>query len=157
MIFFRFVSQFPIIFFKEFLILLKWLCFSGVNISWYMFVKIFRLRNRFNIINTMSLIQLFITSVLVPVRIFTLFHIGYLHFDIHQTNPEENIQACKFYIVTSAMNLWISICLNLGMMFCRFIYARYAKGLLSMGSNLFHGLVHLVVGAFIVHFLLMFQ
>ena len=54
------------------------------------------------------------------------------------------------------MNLWISICLNLGMMFCRFIYARYAKGLLSMDSNLFHGLVHLVVGAFIVHSLLMF-
>ena len=42
------------------------------------------------------------------------------------------------------------------MMFCRFIYVRYAKGLLSMGSNLFHGLVHLVVGAFIVHSLLMF-
>ena len=41
-------------------------------------------------------------------------------------------------------------------MFCRFIYVRYAKGLLSMGSNLFHGLVFLVSGTFFIHGLFMF-
>ena len=143
-------------FLKEFLVVSKWSCFLVVNISWFIFIKIFRVRNRSNIISTMSLLHLFITSVLVPVKIFTFFHIGYSHFDIYQTGPKENIQVCKLYFVTSAINISISLCLNLGMLFCRFIYARYAKGLLSMGSNLFHGLVHLVVGVCFLHGLLMF-
>ena len=143
-------------FFKEFLAVLKWSCFSGVTISWYIFIKIFRIRKRSNIINNMSLLHLFITSVLVPVRIFTFFHIGYSHFHIHQTNPKENIQVCKLYIITSGINLGFSIFMNLGIVFCRFIYARYATGLLSMGSNLFHSLLCIVVGAFILHGLLQF-
>jgi hypothetical protein len=49
-----------------------------------------------------------------------------------------------------------SICINTGMVFCRFIYVRYAKGLLSIGSNMFHGLVFLVIGTYFFDILLMF-
>jgi hypothetical protein len=49
-----------------------------------------------------------------------------------------------------------SIYINTGMIFCRFIYVRYAKGLLSMGSNLFHCLVFLVTVTFFTHWFFMF-
>ena len=133
----------------------KWICFWVMNISGLIFIKLFRIRKGTNIINTMFLVHLFITSVLVPLRIFSFFHIGYSHF-ADMSHPEQDIQVCNFYIVTSAINLMFSIYINIGMMFCRLIYVRYAEGLLSMGSNLFHCLVFLVTVTFFTHWLLMF-
>ena len=121
--------------FKELLVLSKWICLIGLNISGSIFIKLFRLRKRSDIINTMFLIHIFVTSVLVPFRVFSFFQLGYSHFVRDQADYEEDIQVCKFYIVTSA-----TICINTGIVFCRFIYVCYPKGLLSMGSNLFHGI-----------------
>ena len=142
--------------FQELLVLSKWICICGVNISGSIFLKLFRIRKRSNIINTLFLVHIFITSVLVPFRIFTFFQLGYSHFVRDQSDYEEDIQTCKFYIVTSATNLMFSICINTGMVFCRFIYVRYAKGLLSMGSNMFHGLVYLVICIYFLDCIFMF-
>ena len=99
--------------FKELLVLSKWICLIGLNIlSGSIFIKLFRLRKRSDIINTMFLIHIFVTSVLVHLRVFSFFQLGYSHFVRDQADYEEDIQACTFYIVTSATNIMFSGCIN---------------------------------------------
>ena len=118
--------------------------------------SLFQMRKSSTFISTMFLIHIFTTSVLGPLRIYFFFNIGNSHFVTKQSNIVEDIQVCKFYIVTSGLHLMFSIFINTGMIFCRFIYVRYAKGLLSMGSKLLHVLVYLLIGTYFLRWLLMF-
>ena len=115
------------------------------------------MRKSSTFISTLFLIHIFTTSVLGPLRIYFFFNIGNSHFVTKQSNIVENIQVCKFYIVTSGLHLMFSIFINTGMIFCRFIYVRYAKGLLSIGPKLFHVLLmYLLIGTYFLIFLSMF-
>ena len=102
----------------------------------------------------MFLVFFLLDSVIMCFRIFFFFNVGHASFDNALLNNDQYIKDCKFSIITTAISSIISIYLNLGMMFCRFIYARYASGLELFGKNLFHGLVCIVSGTFCLQGLL---
>ena len=104
----------------------------------------------------MFIVSFLIDYVIVSFRIFFLFNAGYTSFFTNLSNVESYLKDCRMYMLTWAMDTIISIFLHFGMLFCRFIYARYATGLEAMGKKLFHGLVCLVKTTFCLQWLLFY-
>ena len=63
---------------------------------------------------------------------------------------------CKAWFMSITISTSLMASLNLALLFCRFIYVRYALGLVTHGTRLFHNIVCVVTCTFILQHLLIF-
>ena len=122
--------------------------------SLFTVIKLARLKHKLNNLNVMFLAFFLMNYVMVSMQIYSLFNVGFTSFIDDPFDVELYLADCKIYMISWATYTVISIFLHFGMMFCRFIYARYADGLLSKGKNLFHSLVCLVTSTFCLQHIL---
>ena len=94
----------------------------------------------------------------------TSFTICYFLFEIGEENlsgksqpsstPSKELHSsCTFYILAWISSQQFLINGSVGIMFCRFIYARYASGLVASGTILFHRLAAILIVSFISQFI----
>ena len=139
---------------------LEILCFSGVSLTAFIFVKLHKMNKTTTFINRMY-------AILFLCNAFISFTICYFLFRIGDNNLSGKIQPssepstdlhffCRFYVLTWLSSQTFLIIGNIGIMFCRFIYTRYAIGLVSEGTSLFHRLVGVVTISFMFQCLFLY-
>ena len=141
---------------QVFISILEIICYAGINLSLLIVVKLVRMKHSLNTINMMFIASFLLNYVLASLRIFYLFNIGTTSFVDNLSNVESYFGDCKMYNLTWAMDSILSVFIHFGMMFCRFIYARYATGLETIGKRLLHGLVYIVTTTFCLQWLLIY-
>ena len=120
------------------------------KISW----RLLKQGKELSFINLLLAIHFLINAITITLYLYFLFKIGSDHFSALKLNNEDRFTTCKYYI-SSWLGLYITGGLpSLGIVFCRFIYARYAHGLLADKGRLFHKIVLLVIFVFTLHGLL---
>ena len=131
---------------------LKSFCYLGVVLNVYIFFKLCYYSSH-SFINRMFLTIFFINSFLVPMMIHFYFEVAIEHFTQESPSQEYVLGDCKAFLTIWLCSFITNYILNNGMLFCRFIYARYANGLITTGKKLFHTLVCCGTGAFLFQWL----
>ena len=113
-------------------------CSSSSGLQALICWRLLRQGKSLNFINLLFAIYFFINTVNSYVYINLLFKIGSVHFFAYRNYLEDVSAICKYYI-SSWLGLYtIGGHNSLGVVFCKFIYARYAHGLLADKGRLFH-------------------
>ena len=86
--------------------------------------------------------------ILVPLMIHYFFQIGMESFTKDTQCPDQELDSCKNYITIWMICSILNVLFNNGIIFCRFIYIRYANGLVTNGKKLLHILISCITGAF---------
>ena len=81
------------------------------------------------------------------------FEVAIENFTQETAAPARVMGDCKAYLTIWLSCIILNYFVNNGMLFCRFIYARYATGLITNGKKLFHILVCCGTGAFLFQWL----
>ena len=95
----------------------------------------------------------FLNIFLVPLMTYFFFEIGMENFSQDAKSSADTIEGCKNYLTIWLTCIILNAFFNIGMLFCRFVYVRYANGLIMNGKKLFHILVCCVTGAFLFQWL----
>ena len=132
----------------------------GVGLSAYICTKLTLMFRLTTFINKLFTI-LFLCNTLTSFTIcWFLFKIAELNFSDSASPspapPEELHYLCKVYIVAWISSQQFMIVGNVGIIFCRFIYTRYARALVSEGTATFHGLSAVLIMSFTAQFILMY-
>ena len=105
-------------------------------------------------LNTMYTMVFFIDIFIGYFGTYFLFKVGFSNFSVDSTPFASILYDCKNFLTIWLANGSFKVIFHVGMMFCRFIYARYATGLVTEGMRLFHGLVFVFIGIFSLQLLL---
>ena len=130
------------------------ICCVGILVSFMIVIKLCWMKNQLNSINVMFLTFFLLNFVLASLQTFSLFNLGFTGFVEHPSEGDPFLWDCKVFMISWANYTVISLFLHFGMLFCRFIYTRYADGLLLMGKSLLHGLVCLMTVTFCIQHIL---
>ena len=114
--------------------------------------KLFRMRRIvLTFINKMFLLLCTLDVILMTIQSTSMTNIGmHVIFTSSFLGSDGMLSNCTAYTVSRTLNNITTCFLNLGMMFLRFVYVRYPHGLLELGLNMFHEVVMLWVGAFLI-------
>ena len=123
---------------------------SSVSLWCYLFYKTIRL-SELTFINSLLAMQ-FLGNALLSLMYAPLLFRLRRNFD-NQNNEDRSTLCVENYYMWMALYTFGAIP-NIGIIFCRFIYARYAHGLLKDKGKLFHKVVLLVISIFSLHWLL---
>ena len=91
-------------------------------------------------------------SLILPVLVYHILELGIGQLTEDVSSPDEVIKNCAGFLITITTINYMDFFYNFGIMFCRFVYARYAYGLTVSTVNIFHFLVSCITGAFTVQF-----
>ena len=105
-------------------------------------------------INLLLAIHFLISAINSNIYIYFFFKIGHFHFFAVNKDPEDTAVMCKYYITSWLVTYTMMSIPNIGIVFCRFIYARYAHGLVKDMGRLFHKIVLFIIFVFTGHWLL---
>ena len=107
-------------------------------------------------INQMLALHFIFNTVATSVYLHFFFKLGSVSLYM-QEQPEQDDTAalCMHYIQSFSGLYTVGSLPSLGIIFCRFIYARYAHGLVADKGRLFHKLVLLVIIIFTLHSLIL--
>ena len=84
-----------------------------------------------------------------------LFQLGFEHFfEEEDSSSEVNSYLCKTYLTSYMITYTFVTYPNLGIIFCRFIYIRYAQGLVDDMGKLLHRVILLSITVFSLHWML---
>ena len=120
---------------QVFLYILEVFCFSGVIFSFIIAIKLLLMKQRISFINMMFIVVFSLNCVSVSIHIVFFFKVGFRNF-LNELSPHDQLVFdCKMSLITRAMGTIIFTCITVGMLFCRFIYARYANGLNLLGKT----------------------
>ena len=125
-------------------------CWLGVLASGATVAKLIRMRYKqktMNILNWIFLAYHFLRIILMSIMTISFFNMGYKSFERDNVLETHQID-CKMYLISWTSFSILSVYLHLGMIFCRFIYTRYAHGFMKLGTGLFHKLVCIVTTTF---------
>ena len=127
-------------------------CLCGVIITIIIFFKLLWIFKDTQFINKMFTV-LFCSNSLASLLTFKcLFEIAYLNLTSKVRSsyepPDHLLSLCTSFILTLYSSQVILVVGNAGILFCRFIYIRHARGLIKEGKRLFHWLVIVLVTCF---------
>ena len=116
----------------------------------FLFWRLIGLGRGLTFINVLLAIQFLIST-------FTSFFCSLALFNLGSSQLFEShvdINSCKLYLTIYLVAYTLAGYLNLGSIFCRFIYVRYAQGLIKDKGKLFHQLVLVMITFFSLHWVL---
>ena len=120
------------------------------KISW----RLLKQGKELTFINLLLAIQFLINLININIYLHFFFQISSTRFFPDHEKNEDVTFTCNYYI-NSSLGLYITGSLpSFGIVFCRFIYVRYAHGLLADKGRLFHKIVLLAIFVFTLHGLL---
>ena len=125
-------------------------CGMQALISWRLLKQGWNL----SFINLLLAIHFFMNSINSYIYIYLLFDIGSKQLFDKETDPEDISVVCKYYISSWLALYTIGSIPSLGIVFCRFIYARYSHGLVADMGKLFHKIVLIGISMFTLHWIL---
>ena len=108
-----------------------------------------------NFINLLLALHFFFNTIISYIYLHLFFQLGSAHFMVETKDPEAISTICKHYVFCWIGMYTVGGIPSLGIVFCRFVYARYAHGLLADKGRLFHKVVLLVIFVFTIHWLLL--
>ena len=85
-------------------------------------------------------------SLILPVLVYLILELGIGQLTEDVSSPDEVIKNCAGFLITITSINYMDFFYNFGIMFCRFVYARYAYGLTVSTVNIFHFLVSCITG-----------
>ena len=154
------MSNIYILYVQYFLYGLSLLCLTGTAVSFIIFGKLTLMFKSTNFINKMFTVFFLCNSLLSSSCFFWLFKIGFQSFSDSvkpsPTSEKDLINSCSYFLVTLFSSQVILITGNAGILFCRFLYVRHARGLVTEGVSIFHRLVIILVGCFTCQLLFLF-
>ena len=116
----------------------------------FLFWRLIGLGRGLTFINVLLAIQFLIGTFTSFFCSLALFNLGSSQlFEYHV-----DINSCKLYLTIYLVAYTLAGYLNLGSIFCRFIYVRYAQGLIKDKGKLFHQLVLVMITFFSLHWVL---
>ena len=126
------------------------ICLTGSVLYAYICLKLIQYGQR-SFINIIFMVLFCLNIFLSPLIVYFFFIIGITTFT--EGSSARIADSCQYYMqVWTSWNIFNAFG-NIGMMFCRFIYVRYATGLVKNGTKLFHILVCCVSGTFTLQWL----
>ena len=127
---------------------------SGLNgiIAW----KLLRQGRENSFINQLLALHFIFNTVATSIYLHLFFEIGSAFLLMQDELTKDDTAALCMYYIRSFSGLYtVGSLPSLGIIFCRFIYARYAHGLVADQGRLFHKIVLLVIIIFTLHSLML--
>ena len=126
-----------------------------VGLQFYIGWRLIKQGKKMNFINVFITVYFLINAINANIYLHFLFRLGRKQFFQKGAALEESRALCEHYISSWVTLYSIGGVPNLGIMFCRFIYVRYAHGLVDDMGKLFHKVVALALPMFTLQPLLM--
>ena len=148
--------------------MLIWLDFielASYNSCWiyaYLCYRLYCMKKGMTIINSLLAVQFLVDGILCFAYVHYLMQIGRNHYEEWRRLSTKELQSqqkqsCLKFIQTFLTLDAISVLPLIGIIFCRFVYVRYAHGLLHDMGKLFHRILIVASFCFTLHWLLIWQ
>ena len=122
------------------------------TIAW----RLLRQGREISFINQLLALHFIFNTVATSVYLYFLFKLGSASLFMQDGLEQDDTAAlCMHYIQSFSGLYTVGSLPSLGIIFCRFIYARYAHGLVADKGRLFHKIVLLVIIIFTLHSLIL--
>ena len=133
---------------------LEFICSNSSTLHGVICWKLLKQRRNISFINLLLAFHFFLTTILSYVLAHFLIEIGKANLFESGLDKEAMFTSCQHYITSYLTVYTMSTVPNIGIIFCRFIFVRYAHGLLEDMGTLFRKIALLTIGIFTVHNLL---
>ena len=137
--------------------LARFLCTTTSGLQAVLCWRLLKQGWKLNFINLLFAIQFFVNTVNNYIFVHFFFKIGFAHFFVAKKDPDDISEICKYYISSWLLLYIMGSIPCLGIFFCRFIYVRYAHGLVADMGRLFHKVVLLMIAVFTIQWLLVWS
>ena len=126
-------------------------CLHGI-IAW----RLLKQGKEISFINQLLALHFIFNTVATSVYLHFFFKLGSASIFLYEELAlDETAALCDYYIQSFSGLYTVGSLPSLGIIFCRFIYARYAHGLVADKGRLFHKIVLLVIIIFTLHSLIL--
>ena len=130
------------------------LCLFSSVFYWILTIRLFLLAKNSNVINHLLDVQFLLNLISSCVFVFFLFDLGAAHIlDLERDSETIRIK-CENFFFSWLILYTLTTFPSIAILFCRFIYVRYAQGLLIDMGRLLHNLVRLSMAFFITYWIL---
>ena len=131
------------------------ICCSSVGLHGTIAWRLLRQGREMSFINQLLALHFIFNTVASSVYLHFFFKLGSVSLVKQDHLDQEDTAALCVHYIKSFIGLYIMGSLpSFGIVFCRFIYARYAHGLVADRGRLFHKIILLVIIIFTIHHLL---